>query len=73
VDLTESRSQIVFEALPIDDPKVRQPDIARARDLLGWEPELSVREGLERTIAAALPRLVGDPGAPAASPSPPGS
>ncbi|MDQ4072058.1 MAG: SDR family oxidoreductase [Actinomycetota bacterium] len=73
VDLTESRSQIVFEALPIDDPKVRQPAIARARDLLGWEPELSVREGLERTIAAALPRLVGDPGAPAASPSPPGS
>ncbi len=73
VELTESRSEIVFEALPVDDPKVRQPDIARARDLLGWEPELTVREGLERTIAAALPRLVGEPAAPAASPPPPGS
>ena len=73
VELTESRSQTIFEALPIDDPKVRQPDIARARDLLGWEPKLTVREGLERTIAAALPRLVGEPGAPAASPSPPGT
>jgi len=57
VELTESRSKIVFEALPVDDPKVRQPDIARARDLLGWEPEISVRWGLERTIAAAMPKL----------------
>ena len=73
VELTESRSEIVFEALPVDDPKVRQPDIARARDLLGWEPELTVREGLERTIAAALPRLVGEPAAPAAGPPPSGN
>jgi dTDP-glucose 4,6-dehydratase len=63
VELTESRSEIVFEALPVDDPKVRQPDIARARDLLGWEPQLSVRDGLERTIAAATPRL-GQPASP---------
>jgi hypothetical protein len=42
---------------------VRQPDIARARDLLGWEPQLSVRDGLERTIAAATPRL-GQPASP---------
>ncbi len=44
------RSEIVFEALPIDDPQVRQPDITRARELLGWEPEVDVREGLRRTI-----------------------
>jgi dTDP-glucose 4,6-dehydratase len=67
VELTESRSEIVFEALPVDDPKVRQPDIARARDLLGWEPELTVRDGLERTIAAALPRFGGEPVAPPTS------
>jgi dTDP-glucose 4,6-dehydratase len=50
VELTESRSDIVFEALPVDDPQVRQPDIARARDLLDWEPEVELREGLRRTI-----------------------
>jgi dTDP-glucose 4,6-dehydratase len=50
IELTESRSEIVFEALPIDDPQVRQPDITRARQLLGWEPEIDVREGLRRTI-----------------------
>ncbi len=50
VELTGSRSEIVFEALPVDDPQVRQPDITRARDLLGWEPEIDVREGLRRTI-----------------------
>jgi dTDP-glucose 4,6-dehydratase len=50
IELTESRSKVVFEALPIDDPQVRQPDIARARDLLGWEPEVDVREGIQRTI-----------------------
>jgi dTDP-glucose 4,6-dehydratase len=51
IELTESRSEIVFEALPIDDPQVRQPDISRAKDLLGWEPEIDLREGLTRTIA----------------------
>ncbi len=50
VELTDSRSEIVFEALPVDDPQVRQPDITRAKDLLGWEPEIDVREGLRRTI-----------------------
>ena len=50
VELTESRSEIVFEALPVDDPQVRQPDITRARDLLGWEPEIDVRDGIARTI-----------------------
>jgi len=73
VELTESRSEIVFEALPVDDPKVRQPDIARARDLLGWEPQLSVRDGLERTIAAAVPRIADEPAATPASSAPAGA
>src|SRR5206468_11203158 len=50
VELTDSRSEIVFEALPVDDPQVRQPDISRARDLLGWEPEVDLRHGLQKTI-----------------------
>jgi dTDP-glucose 4,6-dehydratase len=53
IDVTGSRSEIIYEALPTDDPKVRQPDIARARELLGWEPKVSLREGLERTIGQA--------------------
>jgi nucleoside-diphosphate-sugar epimerase len=36
--------------LPVDDPQVRQPDISRARTLLGWEPRVSLREGIERTV-----------------------
>jgi dTDP-glucose 4,6-dehydratase len=60
VELTESRSEIVFEALPIDDPKVRQPDISRARDLLGWEPRVDLREGLRRTIEHAT-AVLGQP------------
>jgi dTDP-glucose 4,6-dehydratase len=47
---TGSKSEIVFEALPVDDPQVRQPDITRARQLLGWEPEVPLDEGLRRTI-----------------------
>ena len=47
---TGSRSPIVERPLPIDDPKVRQPDIARARATLGWEPRISLDEGLQRTI-----------------------
>jgi dTDP-glucose 4,6-dehydratase len=50
VQLTGSSSEIVFEGLPIDDPKVRQPDITRAREILGWEPKVSLEEGLRRTI-----------------------
>ena len=62
IELTESRSQIVFQALPEDDPKVRQPDITRARDLLGWEPEIDIREGLRRTINHAV-KVLGQPSA----------
>ncbi|MCC6224121.1 MAG: SDR family oxidoreductase [Thermoleophilia bacterium] len=52
---TGSSSEIVFEALPIDDPQVRRPDITRARELLGWEPEVGLDEGLRRTIAWFAP------------------
>jgi dTDP-glucose 4,6-dehydratase len=45
-------SEIVFEALPTDDPKVRQPDITRARQLLSWEPQVSLDEGLQRLHAS---------------------
>jgi dTDP-glucose 4,6-dehydratase len=57
IELTESTSEIVFEALPVDDPKVRQPDISRARDLLGWEPQVDLREGLRKTIDHAMSEL----------------
>jgi dTDP-glucose 4,6-dehydratase len=57
VEMTESRSEIVFEALPVDDPQVRQPDITRARDLLGWEPKVDLREGLGATIEHASANL----------------
>ena len=50
VEVTGSRSQIVHEALPTDDPQVRQPDIALAREILGWEPAVELREGLQRTL-----------------------
>jgi dTDP-glucose 4,6-dehydratase len=48
--LSGSKSEIVYKPLPQDDPKVRKPDISRARKLLGWEPRVSRREGLERTL-----------------------
>jgi dTDP-glucose 4,6-dehydratase len=50
IKVTSSKSEIVFEALPIDDPQVRQPDITRARQLLGWEPEIELEEGLRRML-----------------------
>jgi dTDP-glucose 4,6-dehydratase len=60
IDVTDARSEIVFEALPVDDPQVRQPDITRAKQLLSWEPEVELRDGLQRTIEqASVERLVG--------------
>jgi dTDP-glucose 4,6-dehydratase len=50
IKVTSSKSEIVFEALPIDDPQVRQPDIKRARQLLSWEPEIELEEGLRRML-----------------------
>lgn len=61
VDITGSKSEIVFEALPTDDPKIRRPDIARAKQHLGWEPTIQLREGLEKTLAiAGVEQLIGN-------------
>jgi dTDP-glucose 4,6-dehydratase len=51
--VTGSKSEIVFEALPVDDPKIRQPDITRARQVLGWEPEIELEDGLRRMLSAS--------------------
>jgi dTDP-glucose 4,6-dehydratase len=60
IEITGSRSEIVYEALPTDDPQVRQPDITVAREILGWEPKVDLREGLSRTIEeAGVEALVG--------------
>jgi dTDP-glucose 4,6-dehydratase len=53
IELTESRSEIVYEPLPIDDPKVRQPDITLAKDVLGWEPQIDLASGLQKTLELA--------------------
>jgi dTDP-glucose 4,6-dehydratase len=50
VRLTGNRSKIIFQDLPEDDPKVRQPDITKAKELLGWEPKVRRHEGLQRTL-----------------------
>jgi dTDP-glucose 4,6-dehydratase len=50
IRVTGSASEIVYEALPVDDPQVRQPDITRARQLLGWEPKVELEEGLRRML-----------------------
>jgi dTDP-glucose 4,6-dehydratase len=51
IRMTGSKSRIVYKTLPTDDPKVRRPDITRARTLLGWEPKVPLEQGLESTIA----------------------
>jgi nucleoside-diphosphate-sugar epimerase len=48
--LTGSKSRLVYRPLPEDDPKVRQPDITRARTLLSWEPKVPLEEGLRKTL-----------------------
>ena len=50
IRVTGSRSEIVYEALPVDDPQIRQPDITRAKEILGWEPEIELEEGLKRIL-----------------------
>jgi dTDP-glucose 4,6-dehydratase len=51
IEMIGSKSRLIFEPLPVDDPKVRQPDITRAHTLLGWEPKVGLEEGLTSTIA----------------------
>jgi dTDP-glucose 4,6-dehydratase len=53
IQVTGAKSEIVFEALPVDDPQVRQPDITRARQLLGWEPQVTLEEGLRRMLQSS--------------------
>jgi dTDP-glucose 4,6-dehydratase len=61
LEVTGSSSEIVYEALPVDDPKQRQPDITLATELLGWSPQVPLREGLVRTIEqAGTELLIGD-------------
>ena len=57
--VTSSSSDIVFEALPVDDPQVRRPDITRARQVLDWEPEVGLEDGLRRVITQFVPGRVG--------------
>jgi dTDP-glucose 4,6-dehydratase len=55
IRLTGASSEIVYEALPVDDPQVRQPDITRAKQVLGWEPQISLEEGLRRMLDTMQP------------------
>ncbi len=50
IDLTGAKSKLVYRPLPSDDPKQRQPNIEKARELLGWQPKVALRDGLQKTI-----------------------
>jgi dTDP-glucose 4,6-dehydratase len=50
IAMTNSKSKIIFKELPTDDPKIRQPNITKARTILGWEPKVQRSVGLKRTI-----------------------
>jgi dTDP-glucose 4,6-dehydratase len=56
-EITGTKSRIEYKPLPVDDPKVRQPDITRARKLLGWEPKIEFEAGIRRTIEYFRERL----------------
>ena len=61
IEVSGSKSEIVYEALPTDDPQVRQPDISLAQEILGWSPEIQLMEGLKRTIdEAGRDALIGE-------------
>ncbi len=61
LEITGAKSRILFKPLPVDDPKVRQPDISRARKVLGWEPTVGLEEGLRRTLEYFRGRLSPEP------------
>jgi UDP-glucuronate decarboxylase len=51
IDLTGAKSKLIYKPLPSDDPKQRQPDITKVKEVLGWQPKIALRDGLARTIA----------------------
>ncbi|MDO8352403.1 MAG: SDR family NAD-dependent epimerase/dehydratase, partial [Aestuariivirga sp.] len=57
IEMTGSRSKLDYHILPVDDPQQRQPDISKAKELLGWQPGITLRDGLMRTIAYFEERL----------------
>ena len=57
IEMTGSRSKIEYHDMPVDDPQQRQPDISKAKALLGWQPGIALRDGLTRTIAYFEERL----------------
>jgi len=57
IELTGSKSDLVHKGLPVDDPKVRRPDITKAKRVLGWEPRVPLEEGLSKTIEYFRARL----------------
>src|SRR5665811_1085387 len=58
LEVTASKSAIIYEALPTDDPQVRRPDITKAQELLGWNPVVELREGLQRTLDKSGPETL---------------
>ncbi len=60
IRITGTKSTIEYKPLPVDDPKVRQPDITRAKKVLGWEPKVDFEEGIIKTIDYFRERLKGD-------------
>jgi len=60
IELTGSSSKIIFKKLPVDDPKVRRPDITRARQILGWEPKVARCDGLRRTLSYFKSKIAED-------------
>ena len=57
LEVTNSNSEVIYEPLPVDDPTQRRPDITLAREILGWEPMIDLREGLTRTAKYFAERL----------------
>ena len=57
IELTGTKSKLVFQPLPQDDPRQRKPDITLARQKLGWEPKVTLREGLQKVIDYFRPRI----------------
>jgi dTDP-glucose 4,6-dehydratase len=59
LEITGSRSRVVYQPLPVDDPQVRKPDIRKAREILGWSPKMDLKEGIRQTIPYFQRRLAG--------------